>query len=348
MPETKPHLLFVCVKNGGKSQMAAALARQFGGDAVEVTSAGTKPGSSLNEASVEALAEVGASMEGESPKQLTDDMLRAATHVILVGTEAQVEPVPGMTAPVEVWDTDEPSLRGIEGEERMRLVREDIFTRVAELVLEVTGQNRADLERYRGIVGDLARHYDGIFSYDEVRAAVRTAHAELAATTKAPQFLPLFVERFAHDKLRAAAKAKGQPTDGKPELLFVCVQNAGRSQMAAAMAKHFSDGRVNVRSGGSRPAGKLNPDAEAVLAERGMDATYLFSKPLTNDAVEASDVVITMGCGDECPFYPGKRYEDWAVEDPNGRPIEDVRRIADDLETRVKALLSDLGVLERQ
>ncbi|GAA4892606.1 hypothetical protein GCM10025789_07100 [Tessaracoccus lubricantis] len=348
MPSTKPHLLFVCVKNGGKSQMAAALARQFGGDAMTVTSAGTKPGSSLNQASIEALAEVGATMEGESPKQLTDEMLRAATHVVLVGTEARVEPVEGMTATIEVWDTDEPSLRGIEGEERMRLLREDIFTRVAELVLEVTGQSRADLERYRGIVGDLAHQYEGVFAYDEVRAVVREAHAELAPTTKAPQFLPLFVQRFAQEKLRAGAKAKGQPSDGKPELLFVCVQNAGRSQMAAAMAKHFSNGRVNVRSGGSRPAGQINAHAEAVLAERGMDANYLFSKPLTNDAVEASDVVITMGCGDECPFYPGKRYEDWQVEDPKDRSMDDVRRIADDLEARVKALLDDLGVLERQ
>lgn len=348
MTEPKPHLLFVCVKNGGKSQMAAALARQIGDDAVEVTSAGTRPGSALNQESIAALAEVGATMEGELPKQLTEGMLRAATHVVVVGTEAEVEPIEGMTADVRVWDTDEPSLRGIEGEERMRLVREDISRRVGELVLEVTGQDPSDFQRYRGIIGDLANHYEGIFTYDEVRAIVRDAHAQLAATTKAPQFLPLFVERFAHDKLRAAARAKGAPSDGRPELLFVCVQNAGRSQMAAAMAKHFSGGRVNVRSAGSRPSGRINPEAQAVLAERGIESSYLFSKPLTNDAVEASDVVITMGCGDECPFYPGKRYEDWDLDDPNGRPIEEVRRIADELETRVKELLDELDLLQER
>ncbi|NLE98608.1 MAG: low molecular weight phosphatase family protein, partial [Propionibacterium sp.] len=138
MPESiKPNLLFVCVKNGGKSQMAAALARQIGGDAVDVSSAGTKPGSSLNQQSIDSLAEVGADMGDETPKLFTDEMLRVATHVVVVGTEAQVKPVEGMTAEVRTWDVDEPSLRGIEGEERMRLVREDISRRVIDLVLEV-------------------------------------------------------------------------------------------------------------------------------------------------------------------------------------------------------------------
>ncbi len=145
-------------------------------------------------------------------------------------------------------------------------------------------------------------------------------------------------------ELRAAAKSKGEPLDGKPELLFVCVQNAGRSQIAAAMAKHFSGGRVNVRSAGSRPSGQINPEALKVLKDRGIEATYLFSKPLTDDALQASDVVITMGCGDECPYCPGKRYEDWALDDPNGQPIETVRRIADEIEERIKILLADLGV----
>lgn len=143
----KPHLLFVCVKNGGKSQMAAALARRIVGDAVDVTSAGTRPGSSLNQQSIDSLAEVGVDMEGESPKQLTDDMLRSATHVIVVGAEARVEPVEGMTAELRTWDTDEPSLRGIEGEERMRLVRDDISRRVTDLVREVTGQQPGRMER---------------------------------------------------------------------------------------------------------------------------------------------------------------------------------------------------------
>lgn len=143
MPEKdlKPHLLFVCVKNGGKSQMAAALARQIGGAAVDVTSAGTQPGSRLNQQSVDSLAEVGANVDGELPKQLTDNMLRAATHVVIVGMDAKVEPVEGMTAEARTWDTDEPSLRGIEGEERMRLIREDISSRVRALIQEVSAPN---------------------------------------------------------------------------------------------------------------------------------------------------------------------------------------------------------------
>ena len=133
-----PHVLFVCVKNGGKSQMAAALMRHAAGDDVEVASAGTKPGGALNQASAASVAEIGASMEGEQPKQLTDVMLRAADRVVIIGTEAQVEPVEGQTAPIEVWDTDEPSERGIEGAERMRLVRDDIDTRVHALLTELT------------------------------------------------------------------------------------------------------------------------------------------------------------------------------------------------------------------
>lgn len=135
--DTRPNLLFICVKNGGKSQMAASIARQVGGNAVDVTSAGTRPGSKLNQESVESLAEVGAGMEGEYPKQLTDDMLRAATHVVLVGSEAQVAPIEGMAGEIRTWNIDEPSLRGIEGAERMRLVRDEIGVRVRELLAEL-------------------------------------------------------------------------------------------------------------------------------------------------------------------------------------------------------------------
>ena len=130
----KPTLLFVCVKNGGKSQMAAALARHFGGDAVEVYSAGTKPGSGLNQESADAVAELGATFDGEYPKALDQELLRTADRVIVVGTEAQVDPVEGMKADIEVWDTDEPSLRGIVGEERMRLIRDDLAARVRALL----------------------------------------------------------------------------------------------------------------------------------------------------------------------------------------------------------------------
>ncbi|MFB9776540.1 low molecular weight phosphatase family protein [Brevibacterium otitidis] len=129
----RPSVLFVCVKNGGKSQMAAALMRYHAGDAVEVHSAGTKPGTSLNALSADVVAEVGADMSGESPKPIDPELLRRVDRVIVLGEEAHVEPVDGMTATIETWNTDEPSERGIEGIERMRLVRDDIDTRVQAL-----------------------------------------------------------------------------------------------------------------------------------------------------------------------------------------------------------------------
>jgi arsenate reductase len=127
-----------------------------------------------------------------------------------------------------------------------------------------------------------------------------------------------------------------------PEVLFVCVRNAGRSQMAAALLDARADGRVRVRSAGSDPAEEIHPEVADALAEVGLDVTREFPKPLTDDAVRAADVVVTMGCGDACPVYPGKRFEDWEVEDPAGKPLADVRRIRDDIDRRVQRLLADV------
>ncbi len=127
-----------------------------------------------------------------------------------------------------------------------------------------------------------------------------------------------------------------------PEVLFVCVHNAGRSQMAAALLDHHAAGRVRVRSAGSAPADEVNPAVIAVMAEIGLDLSREFPKPLTGDAVQAADVVVTMGCGDACPFYPGKRYLDWELADPAGKPAEDVRPIRDEIDGRVRQLLAEL------
>ncbi|GAA3436271.1 arsenate reductase ArsC [Kutzneria kofuensis] len=128
----------------------------------------------------------------------------------------------------------------------------------------------------------------------------------------------------------------------KPEVLFVCVHNAGRSQMAAALLDHHAHGRVTVRSAGSAPADAINPAVVAVMAELGLDLSKEFPKPLTDDAVRAADVVITMGCGDACPVYPGRRYLDWKLDDPAGRSVEDVRPIRDEIDRRVAELLAEL------
>lgn len=127
-----------------------------------------------------------------------------------------------------------------------------------------------------------------------------------------------------------------------PEVLFVCVHNAGRSQMAAGLLARRGEGRVQVRSAGSAPADEINPAAIQVMKELGIDLSQEFPKPLTDEFVRAADVVITMGCGDACPIYPGKRYEDWVVEDPAGKSVDEVRRIRDEIDGRVRRLLSDL------
>ncbi|WP_406831194.1 arsenate reductase ArsC [Pedococcus sp. KACC 23699] len=130
----------------------------------------------------------------------------------------------------------------------------------------------------------------------------------------------------------------------KPSVLFVCVHNAGRSQMAAAYLHHLSGGAVEVRSAGSAPAGQVNPSAVEAMAEEGIDIHAEKPKVLTDDAVQASDVVVTMGCGDTCPIYPGKRYEDWDLEDPAGQGLEAVRPIRDEIRRRIQGLLDELGV----
>ncbi|MEU7788999.1 arsenate reductase ArsC [Amycolatopsis sp. NPDC049159] len=129
---------------------------------------------------------------------------------------------------------------------------------------------------------------------------------------------------------------------GKPEVLFVCVHNAGRSQMAAALLAHHADGAVDVRSAGSAPAESINPAVREAMAELGLDLSREVPKKLTTDAVEAADVVITMGCGDACPIFPGKRYLDWQLEDPAGKGVEDVRPIRDEIDRRVRELLAEL------
>ena len=135
---------------------------------------------------------------------------------------------------------------------------------------------------------------------------------------------------------------RGDDASQVPEVLFVCIHNAGRSQMAAGLLDHRAAGRVRVRSAGSQPADQLNPAVVSAMAEVGLDISREFPKPLTDAAVQTADVVITMGCGDACHFFPGKRYLDWELEDPAGKPLATVRRIRDEIDVRVRALLAEL------
>jgi arsenate reductase len=133
-----------------------------------------------------------------------------------------------------------------------------------------------------------------------------------------------------------------QQMTGRPMVLFVCVHNAGRSQMAAGYLQHLAGDRIDVRSAGSQPSGQLNPVAVEAMSEEGIDLTAEQPKLLTPDAVQAADVVVTMGCGDECPYFPGKRYEDWVLDDPAGQPLEVVRRVRDQIRGRVERLVAEL------
>ncbi len=208
-----------------------------------------------------------------------------------------------------------------------------------------SGSPKRDLETQlalRQITTDLAYRYDGVFNEESVRQLVEESYDLLSARAKVQTFLPMLTERFAKERLLAVAQAEGRVAKPTPEVLFICVQNAGRSQMAAGFLNHLSNGRVHVRSAGSLPGLEVNPTAAAAMAEVGIPLTEAFPKPLTDDVVRAADVIVTMGCGDACPVYPGKRYLDWDLADPDGLPLEKVRPIRDDIEQRVRGLLGEI------
>jgi len=187
----------------------------------------------------------------------------------------------------------------------------------------------------------LAKQFDGTFGVETIERYLAESldHFDNA---KVQTLLPIFVRRFAAERLRALAQSTGAIVTGVPEVLFVCVHNAGRSQMAAALLAHHAQGRVNVRSAGSAPAGEINPAVVEAMREVGIDITQEFPKPLTDEFARAADVLVTMGCGDACPVYPGKRYLDWELPDPAGQDTAAVRPIRDEIDRRVKELLVDL------
>src|ERR671914_828896 len=187
----------------------------------------------------------------------------------------------------------------------------------------------------------LREEFAGIFSAETIERFMAESMYALK-DSRLKDFVPLFVHRFARERLRALGQVEGTITKDVPEVLFVCVQNAGRSQIAAALLDHYAEGRVHVRSAGSDPADQVNPNVVRALAELDVDVAQEFPKPLTDEVVRAADAVITMGCGDACPIYPGKRYEDWEVDDPAEKSLDEVRAIRDAIELRVRELLRTL------
>lgn len=190
---------------------------------------------------------------------------------------------------------------------------------------------------------NLAREYDGQFNAETVQRFVRDSFAMLSGA-RVKSFVPVLAERFARDRLRALAHVEAGSGSDVPHVLFLCVHNAGRSQMAAGWMKHLAAGRVAVYSGGSEPGDAINRSAVEAMSEVGIDIAEEFPKPWTDEVVQAADVVVTMGCGDACPVFPGTRYVDWELDDPAGQSLEAVRPIRDDIRGRVEALLAELGV----
>ena len=200
-------------------------------------------------------------------------------------------------------------------------------------------------EHLKRLSAELSVEFAGTFGQETVERYVLESYTSLLRTATVKAHLANRVTRFASDRLTALAQAKGALPRDVPEVLFVCEQNAGRSQMAAALTDQLSQGRVHVRSAGSMPAAELNPAVVQAMQEIGIDVGQAFPKPLTDDVVQAADVVITMGCGDACPLYPGKQYQDWELDDPETLSIEDVRRVRDEIRAHVEALLISVHVL---
>ena len=188
----------------------------------------------------------------------------------------------------------------------------------------------------------LEREFAGTFGRETVERFIADSLEQLVPTATVNTFLPLLTERFARERLNALAKLEQSMSTPTPGVLFLCVHNAGRSQMASGWLRHLAGDRVLVWSGGSEPASQINPAAIAAMAEVGIDITAEFPKPWTDEVVRAADVVITMGCGDACPLYPGKRYEDWELTDPAGKDVAAVRLIRDEIRSRVETLLASL------
>ena len=188
----------------------------------------------------------------------------------------------------------------------------------------------------------LQHEFAGVYSRETIARYIAESTDLLGGQAKVNVFVPVLVHRFTRERLKALAQAEGLIVKEQPEVLFVCVHNAGRSQMAAGLVKLRSEGRVHVRSAGSDPGEQINPTVVEAMSEIGVDMSEEFPKPLTDEVVRAADVVITMGCGDACPIYPGKRYEDWELEDPAGKDVKTVRRIRDEIDARVQRLVGEL------
>jgi arsenate reductase (thioredoxin) len=192
----------------------------------------------------------------------------------------------------------------------------------------------------------LQRQFSGTLNTETIERFMNDSLDNLVGRATTSTWIPLLAERFARDRLRALVRLGSDPATLNPSILFLCVHNAGRSQMAAGWAKRLGGDRVDVFSGGSEPAEEVNQAAVTAMAEVGVNISGEIPQPWADEIVRAADVIVTMGCGDACPVYPGKQYIDWELDDPSGKTVEEVRPIRDELERRVRGLLDELLTAE--
>lgn len=190
----------------------------------------------------------------------------------------------------------------------------------------------------------LSTDFAGVFGQETIERFLHSSFDQFAGKASMTRFLPLLAERFARQRLQALAKVEGLDEDGRPTVLFLCVHNAGRSQMAMGFFTQLAGDRAVAWSGGSEPESSVNPAAIEAMRERGIDISEEYPKPWTDEVVHAADMVVTMGCGDACPIFPGKRYEEWVLDDPAGLDVNAVRPVRDEIERRVRVLLAELDV----
>lgn len=201
---------------------------------------------------------------------------------------------------------------------------------------------RAERMCLHSAANDLHTEFRGIFGTETIESLLLDSYAELASTATVTHWLVVGAENFARQRLQALAHAHASAVGKAPAVLFLCVHNAGRSQMALGWFNRLAGDRAIAWSGGSEPVAGINPSVLAAMAEVGVDISHEFSKPWSDEFVLAADVVITMGCGDACPLLPGKHYEDWELDDPVGKTLEEIRPIRDEIRDRVANLIEKL------
>jgi arsenate reductase (thioredoxin) len=323
------------------SQMAAGFFNALAPEGLRAVSAGVRPAARVHALAVEAMAEAGIDLAAVRPQRLTRELAAGAGLLV---TLAGVGDLPTVEVPCQDWPVPDPDRATIE---QVRQVRDELRERVITLLVELDDPapeldlgagERAAVHR---ALARLRGPYTRLLGAERVERIVREELLRLRGL-HARRFLELLVERHARERLRALAQAEGRLAKAVPEVLFVCVHNAGRSQLAAALTEQAGAGRVHAWSAGSRPAAGVQPEVATALAEVGVDPSACAPKPWTTELVRAADVVITMGCGDACPYVPGVRYLDWDVPDPAGRSLAEVRALREQLRGRVEELLDQL------